>query len=314
MHHLGRHIDILPESYSQHPLMWDNEDFKYMAILEAKVELTRTTLEEDYERIKSTLFAEFPDEFPLSHFTLERYIWAYLTVTTRAWAVTNGQGQLEMTLVPLADMLNHKVGNGEGGMNFDNSRFIINATTTYAPGEQVYDSYGPKTNFQLLSEYGFLPETNPANGAVVSMQLNSQNIVHQHAIPMLKASDPNYNQIKVTMYEVPQNLLRICRITALKFSELKELDNIIAYKAISLENEFKAFRIAVGALISAINQYPTQEEEEALLASPDVTDRQKLTIRVRVGEKQVLERQIETIKILWQKILLDGELLGGVAI
>lgn len=37
--------------------MWDNEDFKYMAILEAKVELTRTTLEEDYERIKSTLFA-----------------------------------------------------------------------------------------------------------------------------------------------------------------------------------------------------------------------------------------------------------------
>merc|ERR1711862_899630 len=188
-----------------------------------------------------------------------------------------------MTLVPLADMLNHKVGNGEGGMNFDNSRFIINATTTYAPGEQVYDSYGPKTNFQLLSEYGFLPETNPANGAVVSMQLNSQNIVHQHAIPMLKASDPNYNQIKVTMYEVPQNLLRICRI-------------------------------AVGALISAINQYPTQEEEEALLASPDVTDRQKLTIRVRVGEKQVLERQIETIKILWQKILLDGELLGGVAI
>lgn len=120
---------------------------------------------------------------------MERYIWAYLTVTTRAWAVTNGQGQLEMTLVPLADMLNHKVGNGEGGMNFDNSRFIINATTTYAPGEQVYDSYGPKTNFQLLSEYGFLPETNPANGAVVSMQLNSQNIVHQHAIPMLKASE-----------------------------------------------------------------------------------------------------------------------------
>ena len=116
------------------------------------------------------------------------------------------------------------------------------------------------------------------------------------------------------MYEVPQNLLRISRITALKFSELKELDNIIAYRAISLENEFKAFRIAVSALINAINQYPSQEEEEALLASPDVTDRQKLTIRVRVGEKQVLERQIETIKILWQKILLDGELLGGVSI
>lgn len=87
-------------------------------------------------------------------------------------------------------MLNHVPTGGEGRM-VGVKQFIIASTRSYEPGEQVYDSYGVKTNFDLLSGFGFVPyEDNPNNGAKLEVSLNIENNpVHKLADEILKVKE-----------------------------------------------------------------------------------------------------------------------------
>lgn len=113
-------------------------------------------------------------------------MWAYLVVNSRSWAITDEEGNRDNVLVPLADMLNHKPGAGIGSLSEDKSYFVINATTQYPAGSQVFDNYGPKTNFDLLSTYGFLIEENPDDGMTLQFQLKPTNLVHSIIEPLLQ--------------------------------------------------------------------------------------------------------------------------------
>lgn len=89
-------------------------------------------------------------------------------------------------MVPLADMLNHKPGAGLGGLSDDKNFFMINATQDYATGEQVFDSYGYKSNYDLLSTYGFVLEDNAYDFMTVQFSLKPTNLVHSIVEPLLK--------------------------------------------------------------------------------------------------------------------------------
>jgi len=309
------YIDILPElsSFSSHILMWSEKDFEFAtqtALLDHRVR-SENALKKSYKRLQETLLTEQPELFPEGYFTWEKYLWSYLVVTTRAWSINERNGDL--ALVPLADMLNHNPGYGQGGLNYGRDHFLINTTKVYQKGDQVYDSYGPKTNYDLLSTYGFLLENNPDNGGVLEYKLNTDtNLVHKIIEPLLKEENPNYNKISVKLNKVPHDLLRIFRIASLEFSELDLLGELLRYKPVSLENERKAFRSAIEALKRVVASYPTEEDENALLSRADISDNGRNAIRLRMGEKEVFQTAIQTIRTLWNNILLDGELMGGV--
>jgi hypothetical protein len=125
-----------------------------------------------------------PNKFPAGFFTFEKYIWAYLVVQTRTWQVTTEQGS-DISFVPIAEFLNHNPLAGGGAIHGD--YFTINATRDYSEGDQVYDSYGPKTNFELLSVYGFLLPENPVKGMSLYFAFKENNLVHSIVEPLLKA-------------------------------------------------------------------------------------------------------------------------------
>lgn len=88
-----------------------------------------------------------------------------------------------VALVPWADMLNHSC-EVETFLDYDNSSRGIVFTTDrpYQAGEQVFISYGRKSNGELLLSYGFVPKegTNPSDSVELLLSL--------------KKSDKSYSQ------------------------------------------------------------------------------------------------------------------------
>ena len=79
-------------------------------------------------------------------------------------------------------MLNHKWDAREGGLRGP-KQFVISSGQDYSIGEQVYDSYGRKTSFELLVTYGFVPDENENNGVALEPHFN---VVNPDLIPLVK--------------------------------------------------------------------------------------------------------------------------------
>ena len=90
-------------------------------------------------------------------------------------------------MVAVADMLNHAPGAGGGHISWDGKFFQVNATKDYADGEEVFLNYGPKSNFELLRNYGFLLENNPDDSLILQFRLSSQNVIHGIVEPLIRA-------------------------------------------------------------------------------------------------------------------------------
>lgn len=63
------------------------------------------------------------------------------------------------TLVPAADMPNHRTGAYEAGQAPDGS-LLLKAHGNHKRGDQVHISYGKKCNAEFLANYGFIPGQN----------------------------------------------------------------------------------------------------------------------------------------------------------
>ncbi|KHG10408.1 Ribulose-1,5 bisphosphate carboxylase/oxygenase large subunit N-methyltransferase, chloroplastic [Gossypium arboreum] len=89
----------------------------------------------------------------------------------------------KVALVPWADMLNHSC-EVETYLNYDKSSQAVVFTTdrAYQPGEQVFISYGKKSNAELLLSYGFVPKQGTNLNDSVELPLS------------LKISDKCYKQ------------------------------------------------------------------------------------------------------------------------
>ncbi|MBK9033366.1 MAG: SET domain-containing protein [Myxococcales bacterium] len=94
--------------------------------------------------------------------TLADYTWARLCVASRVFALTI-DGIATTALVPLGDLLNH-AHEPATRWTYDDAAeaFTLTAARTIAAGAEVTDSYGPKSNSQLVVQYGFVLDDNPA--------------------------------------------------------------------------------------------------------------------------------------------------------
>ncbi|KAF3645839.1 hypothetical protein FXO38_19456 [Capsicum annuum] len=94
-----------------------------------------------------------------------------------------------VALVPWADMLNHNC-EVKTFLDYDRSSQGIVFTTdrAYLPGEQVFISYGRKSNGELLLSYGFVPRegTNPSDSVEVSMSLKKSDKCYKEKVEALK--------------------------------------------------------------------------------------------------------------------------------
>jgi hypothetical protein len=131
--------------------------------------------------------------FDSDDFNLASWRWAEMVITTRAFAYQR-QGENQLVLLPLLDMVNH--GPGNMTWEFDDDRFMMRTHQGWLEGEEITMPYGPFDNAQLLQNYGFTLNGNKQkiafphkNNVSVAMHLFGMNSSLQELVEVL--SGPN---------------------------------------------------------------------------------------------------------------------------
>ncbi|KAL5581689.1 hypothetical protein UlMin_014131 [Ulmus minor] len=140
-----------------------------------------------YNDLRLRIFSKHPELFPEEVFNLETFKWSFGILFSRLVRLPSMDGKF--ALVPWADMLNHSC-EVETFLDFDKSSQGVVFTTDrpYQPGEQVFISYGKKSNGDLLLSYGFVPKegTNPSDSVELLMSLRKSDKCYEEKLKVLR--------------------------------------------------------------------------------------------------------------------------------
>lgn len=151
----GPYISTLPTHYRNVPLLYTKEELAELrgSFVLGMISYVQQLILEDFERLRSSV--------PAFVYSLDEFTWARIAVISRIFAMP---AISEEGLVPLADMLNHKVSATTNWRYCDQrSAFLIISTCVQMKGLEVFDSYGPKCNSRYFVNYGFTLPNNQAN-------------------------------------------------------------------------------------------------------------------------------------------------------
>lgn len=244
-------------------------------------------------------------------------------------------------LVPYADLINHSpfsqayIDAREGGdwlFSSGEEEVILYADRRYRRMEQIYISYGQKSNAELLLLYGFAVERNPYNSVDVTVsiaprtesfvqELNNENV----------AIDPLADE-KVAFLELvgresivdfpcyadryPTEMLEFLRLMQMTPDDTrgKPLKDFDYSRTVSAANEAAVLNSVIDAVRRQLSKYPNTEEEDAALIKDKgmfrlLSYNQRMAIRHRRNEKRLLKRTIAALENQIRKQGLDDEQL-----
>ncbi|CAE8709405.1 unnamed protein product [Polarella glacialis] len=207
--------------------LWSDEELEELQGSDgygAAVQMYNTILD-DFVSLNATLFAGHPDQFGPSVFTLENFCWASAVVASRAYGDDN-EGTF-LCIAPLVDFLNHRAGALQL-TRFGNG-IVAYAHKHYEVGDQVWVSYGGKSNAELLSQYGFVDVDNAEEAVYlrVGEHLVLDEPFAEKKLQLLgellgEGSDPRFGIFKLTRRprDWEAQLLPALRTLALSLEEL----------------------------------------------------------------------------------------------
>ena len=149
------YFDILPKNFSNFPIFYTNNELNYLKgspflnqIIEKKYDIKR-----DYLKLC--------ERIPFfKNYSFEEFMEARMIISSRIFGISINNNKTDV-LVPYADLLNHKRPRQTQWYYDDKiNSFVIQASTDINKGDEIYDSYGKKTNDRFLLNYGFTIEDN----------------------------------------------------------------------------------------------------------------------------------------------------------
>ncbi|XP_041131325.1 actin-histidine N-methyltransferase-like [Polyodon spathula] len=278
------YIKTLPSEYDT-PLYFEEEEVHYLQSAQA--------INDVYSQYKNTArqYAYFykviqthpnASKLPLKDgFTFDDYRWAVSSVMTRQNQIPTEDGnRVTLALIPLWDMCNHTNGLITTGYNLEDDRCECVALQDYKADEQAQD-------------------------------LHISCVPVRSSIFALHCSEP----------PISDQLLAFLRVFCMSEDELKEylvgehaIDKIFtlgnAEFPVSWDNEIKLWTFLETRAALLLKTYKTTSEaDRSLLEKPDLSFHFKIAIKLRLAEKEILEKAVasgQAKREYFQKKLEEG--------
>uniref|UniRef100_W5MQD3 protein-histidine N-methyltransferase n=1 Tax=Lepisosteus oculatus TaxID=7918 RepID=W5MQD3_LEPOC len=322
------YIRTLPSEYDI-PLYFEEDEVHYLQSTQA--------IHDVFSQYKNTArqYAYFykiiqthpnASKLPLKDsFTYDDYRWAVSSVMTRQNQIPTEDGShVTLALIPLWDMCNHTNGLITTGYNLEDDRCECVALQDYKQDEQIYIFYGTRSNAELVIHNGFFHDNNSHDRVKIKLGVSkSERLYAMKAEVLARAGIPSSSIFALHCSEPPisAQLLAFLRVFCMTEDELKEylvgdhaIDKIFtlgnAEFPVSWENEIKLWTFLETRTTLLLKTYKTStEDDRSLLEKPDLSFHSKVAIKLRLAEKEILEKAMASGKSKrehFQKQLEEG--------
>lgn len=339
------YLDVLPDVEEVNPTFtWSDEDLAFLegSPVIAATKSLQMKLQREYDDLlggENGLIAKYPERFPADKFSYDNWVWAFTMLFSRAIRLRNLQQGETLSLVPYADLINHSPfsqayidARQEGDWLFKTGEeeVVLFADRGYRRMEQIYISYGQKSNAELLLLYGFAVERNPFNSVDVTVsispmtasfvkELNDDSLqvdpLAEEKLEFVRAAGRE-NTVDFPCYadRYPVELLEYLRLMQMTEDDTrgKSLSEFDYSRTISAANEAAVLTSVIQAVGRQLSKYPQTEEEDAALIKDKPLFRllsynQRMAVRHRRNEKRLLKRTIAALERQMQQQGLDME-------
>lgn len=321
------YFDILPSKEEVNPAyIWSDGELEMLmgSPTYPAAKSLRKKIETEFEELQSTTFFRNIELFPTQLYTFDLFLWSFVILFSRAARLTSkytGEGE-ELALVPYADLLNHSPYSSTyidsqtvGGItSFLNKKqeVAVYSDRSYKKFEQVFISYGEKSNSDLLLLYGFALERNPFNSVDITVGLSKEDPLYVAKRAYLAKSGRDAISVRFPLQQsrYPSELVDFLRLLLVEPEDIgtQPVERIDFNEPISPSLERKVLRTIINVCESYLQQYPTTlSDDENFMMDRSVfstlTRQQRMAVKLRASEKRILNLTVEAIKAELGKIL-----------
>ncbi|KAG0149390.1 hypothetical protein CROQUDRAFT_669256 [Cronartium quercuum f. sp. fusiforme G11] len=229
---------------------------------------------------------------------------------------SNSEG---VAMVPLADMLNAKSGCENAKLFYEPNLLNMTVTKAIKAGEQIYNTYADPPNADLLRRYGHVDDHNPFDLAEVSLEL-----CIKLAAAVFPETKQKQKEDKISRLEARAEWaleMGLDEIFMLPTTTQREPNQVLPSELTTLlrvllapDSDFQTWktkeklpkptlsepiaRLASQILSARLAQYPTSIAiDEALLQDMTLPPRKRKAVRVRLGEKTILQETLNDLSL-----------------
>ncbi len=253
-------------------------------------------------------------------FTFEAWEWAFTNLFSRAIRLKGNRRDELLAMVPYVDFINHSpfsssyVDAREIPKAFfwepQEDEVVLFADRAYKKFEQVFISYGPRPNSDLLLLYGFALDRNPFNSVDLAVGASSDDDLFDSKRAFARAAGRDVSGAAFPLYadRFPDELVQFLRMACATRDHLgnRPLDDPDNYVDIlSLDNELAVLETIKDACANALDAYPKRGDGETDVPVAFLSRNQRMARRLVQTEQRIL---LKTIAAVERK---TGELLAA---
>jgi histone-lysine N-methyltransferase SETD3 len=250
-------------------------------------------------KLEKTIFSKNRLKYPTSFFNLQQWEWALSILLSRAIFLQNSR---KVSLVPYADFMNHNPFStsyiDSKKVSFSqNFEIVMYADKDYNKFDQIFTTYGQKTNLELFLLYGFILERNPFDSIELRISLSNKDFFFEEKnLFMLDCEKSPEITFPIFYYKYPKELYEFLRFCIANREDLgaEDLSNFNFNQEENPELEKIIRKLVLFSCEKLLKNYSKTIIQEKILDSLNsdfiITKNQKLALKQNRCEKKIIQR------------------------
>jgi len=299
------YIGILPEEYDLKLLFrWPLKELFFIkgSRLSKASDYLKKKLKAQYEMVNKEVFQRNRLLYPSKIFNYQNWEWSMSILLSRTISL---QETKKVVLIPYIDLLNHNPFSSSF-ISYrkiplsDSKEIVVYSDKNCNKFDQLYISYGQKSNLELLNLYGFIAERNPYDSVIIRISMSPKDIFFKEKKSFLFSNKKFfYNSYPIFLYKYPDEMIEFIKICLFNTNINDKNFNLNKIENYDYTKIIKSCIVTVieKSLNSNYNDYENLRNimlKENLL---HISDNQKISIKYNALEKKILNRFLEQIKI-----------------